>query len=240
MRLLLPEPRSLVDADLLDLYGVDAPRLRAGFVLSVDGGAAQDGSSRPLQTPADAVALRSLRAVSDAVLVGAGTARSEDYGPVRLRAVAADWRRAHGRAPRPPLVVVSRALDLRPTDRCLSAPALVVTCASADQRRRSALAEVAEVVVAGDDEVDLPAALDALAERGLVRVLCEGGPALLTALVRAGRVDELCLTVSPRLLGTAPTLLTQALPEPVDLRLQHLVGGDDGSLLVRYAVERPD
>jgi riboflavin biosynthesis pyrimidine reductase len=136
--------------------------------------------------------------------------------------------------------VVSRSLDLRPTDRCVSAPALVVTCASADQRRRSALAEVAEVVVAGDDDVDLPAALDALAERGLVRVLCEGGPALLTALVRAGRVDELCLTVSPRLLGTAPTLLTEALAEPVDLRLQHLVDGDDGSLLARYAVERSD
>jgi riboflavin biosynthesis pyrimidine reductase len=95
---------------------------------------------------------------------------------------------------------------------------------------------VADVVVAGDDDVDLPAAVTALHERGLRRLLCEGGPTLLTALLRAGVVDELCLTTAPVLLGRAPTLLVEALPAPVDLRLLHLVDGGDGSLLTRWAV----
>ena len=95
--------------------------------------------------------------------------------------------------------------------------------------RRAALEAVADVVVAGDDEVDLPLGMAALHDRGLRRLLCEGGPTLLTALLRAGLVDELCLTTAPVLLGAAPTLLVEALPAPVDLRLVHLVDGGDGS-----------
>ena len=241
MRLLLPEPRALgsddLHDDLHDLYDSgDGPCLRAGFVLSTDGGVAWDGGSRPLQTPADEAVFHALRAVSDAVVVGAGTARAEGYGPVRPRPAGRAWRQAHGLAPQPPLVLVSRALDLDPADRCFTGPALVVTCAATDPGRRAALGEVADVLVCGEDEVDLPAAVAALHDRGLVRLLCEGGPALLTGLLGAGLVDELCLTLTPLLLGTAPTLLTRALPAPVRLDLRHLVDGGDGVLLARYGV----
>ena len=237
MRLLLPQSRPLAWADLLELYGADDDGLlRAGFVLSADGGAAVAGGSRGLQSPADQAVFSALRAVSDAVVVGAGTARSEGYRPVRVRPEGRQWRASHGRADRPVLVLVSRSLELDPADECFTGPSVVVTCAASDTARRAALEQVTDVVVSGDDDVDLPAAVAALRGRGLRRLLCEGGPTLLTGLLAAGLVDELCLTTAPVLLGTAPTLLARALPAPVELRLLHLVDGGDGSLLTRWGV----
>ena len=236
MRLLLPEVRELDDDALLELYGAQHPGLRAGFVLSADGAAAWSGSSRGLQTPADVAVFHALRGVCDALVVGAGTARSEGYGPVRPRPPAAAWRAARALPPRPPLVLVSRSLQLdAPTWRAV--PAVVVTCAAADAGRRAALEQVTDVLVAGERDVDLPAAVAGLAERGLRRLLCEGGPTLLTALLAAGLVDELCLSTTPLLVGRAPTLLASGLDQPVPLRLRHLVDGGDGSLLTRYSVE---
>lgn len=223
MRLLLPEPRPLQPQDLLDLYDPgDGPSVRAGFVVSTDGAVTQDGSSRMLQTPADEAVFHALRAVADAVLVGAGTARTERYGPVRPRPDGRAWRQAHGLPERPPLVLVSRSLDLDPVEG-----AVVVTCAAAEGRDR-----FPDVLVAGDDEVDLADAVRQLAERGLTRLLCEGGPRLLTSLLLQGLVDELCLTHTPRLLGPAPGLLSEPLTRELELR--HLVDGGDGVLLARY------
>ena len=234
MRLLLPEVRALAAEDLLELYDPgDAPSVRAGFVLSTDGGIAHGGTSRTLQTPADQAVFATLRAVADAVLVGAGTARSEDYGPVRPRPAGAAWRARRGLPPQPPLVLVSRSLDLDPSARCFTGPAVVVTCAAAPGRDR-----FPDVVVAGEQEVDLADAVRQLAARGLTRVLCEGGPRLLTAALAAGVVDELCLTSTPVLLGSAPGLLTAPLDSPVALELAHLVDGGDGVLLARYLVRR--
>ena len=238
MRLLLPEARDLGVDDLLDLYDPgEAPLLRAGFVVTTDGGIALDGGSRALQTATDQAVFHALRAVADAVVVGAGTARTEDYGPVRPRPAGQAWRAARGLAPAPPLVLVSRSLDLDPASRAFGGQSrtVVLTCAAAPAAARQALARVADVVVAGDADVDLRVAVSALHERGLSRLLCEGGPRLLTDLLRAGLVDELCLTLTPLLLGAAPGLLTAPLPAPVHLELRHLVDGGE-ALLARYAV----
>lgn len=236
MRLLLPEARPIEVEDLLDLYDcADSSFLRAGFVLATDGGVVADGSSRPLRSCADEAVFHALRAVADAVVVGAGTVRTERYGPVRPRPAGRAWRAAHGRTACPPLVIVSRSLDLDPGSPCFHGPVVVVTCEATDPVRRGRLAEVAEIVVAGVDEVDLPAAVVALHDRGLSRLLCEGGPRLLTGLVQAGLVDELCLTLTPLLLGAAPQLLSTPLAIPVRLQLRSLVDGEDGVLLARYA-----
>ncbi|MCW2681176.1 MAG: hypothetical protein JWM62_2577 [Frankiales bacterium] len=230
MQLLLPEARALDAQDLLHLYDPgEAPGVRAGFVLSTDGAIAQDGSSRPLQSAADEAVFHALRAVSDAVLVGAGTARTEDYGPVRPRPDGQAWRAQRALPEQPPLVLVSRSLDLDPAARCFTGPSVVVTCAAARGGDR-----FPDVLVAGEDEVDLPEAVRQLRERGLTRLLCEGGPQLLTAMLQAGLVDELCLTHTPRLLGPAPGLLT--VPLTRELELQHLVDGGDGVLLARYRI----
>jgi riboflavin biosynthesis pyrimidine reductase len=86
--------------------------------------------------------------------------------------------------------------------------------------------------------VDLAAAVDALTGRGLRRILSEGGPALLGGLVAAGRLDELCLTVSPLLAGAGAGRITGGGHPPVPLRILRLLA-EDGSLFTRYAVGRP-
>lgn len=219
--------------DLLDLYGDEAPDdyVRAGFVTSVDGTTVVDGGSRALSGSADRKVFRTLRAVCDVILVGAGTTKAEDYGRIWLADDGAAWRQARDLPPLPRVAVVSRSLDI--DERVLAGPTpLVVTCAAAEPAR---LAGRAEVVIAGEDEVDLAAALDALAARGLRRVLCEGGPRLLTSIVSAGRLDELCLTTSPMLAGQAGVLIRAAMDNPLRLELLHLLE-QEGALLARYAV----
>ena len=218
------------EPDLLALYGAAASYVRGGFVLSTDGAAVVDGGSRALSGPADRLVFRTLRAVCDVIVVGAATARAEDYGTLRLTADGAAWRAAQDLPALPRVAVVSRSLDL--DERLLAGPRpIVITCASADT---SVIQGRADVIVAGDDEVDIGAGLDALATLGLHRLLCEGGPTLLSSIVAAGRLDELCLTSTPLLVGAAPGLLPAPLPSPVRLELQHLLE-DDGVLLSRYA-----
>lgn len=203
--------------------------MRADFVTSADGAAVLAGSSRPLSTPVDRAVFRVLRALSDVVLVGAGTARAEAYGPVPLSRALRDRRRERGLPETPALAVVSRSLDL---PRALVEAAVVVTCADAPHEG------LPDAVVAGRDRVDLREALDRLADRGLAHVLCEGGPALLGDLVAAGLLDELCLTVSPALVGAAPGLLPAPLPAPVPLGLVHALAVE-GTLLTRWRLDQP-
>lgn len=228
MRQLLPPPGREVE-DLWPLYALPpAEHVRAGFVASVDGVVAVDGRSGPLSCPTDRAALRTLRAAADVVLVGAGTARQEDYGPVLLPADLRRRRADEGRPERPALAVVTRTFHLDPASRLLADPAqrvLVITSAPPP----AGLAGHVEVVPAegGADVVR------ALHGRGLPRVLCEGGPQLLTALLADDVVDELCLTTSPALAGTGPQLLTASLSRP--LRLLSLVE-DAGTLLARWSL----
>ena len=230
MRQLLPPDTG--PPDLPALYGRDDPHVRGGFVLSVDGAAVVDGGSRALSSAADRAVFRTLRAVCDVVLVGAATTRGEDYARLRLTAEGAAWRTERDLPPLPRVAVVSRSLDLDAA--LLASGPIVVTCAAADT---ASLPPDVEVIGAGDDEVDVAAALDLLAQRGLLRVLCEGGPTLLADLVCAGRLDELCVTLSPLLVGAAPGLLARTLGAPVDLRLVSLLE-DDSVLLARYTVGR--
>ena len=78
---------------------------------------------------------------------------------------------------------------------------IVVTRTQAPADRLARLRARADVVVAGDDTVDLSAARSELEARGLRRILSEGGPNLLTSLLAASAADELCLTVAPLLAG---------------------------------------
>lgn len=245
LRRLLPvagdTPDLLEPPDLLDLYGDLPGYLRAGLVTSLDGAVAVGGRSAPLSGPADRAVFRALRAVCDVVLVGAGTARAEDYAGVRVRPDAARWRAERGLPPAPPVAVVSRTLRLDPVSRLFAAAVrpLVLTCEASPRDRRAVLAGVADVLVVGGDDVDLVLARQTLAARGLTRVLCEGGPQLVLAALRAGVLDELCTTTAPQLVGGGPALLPAPLPVPQPLRLVHLLAGGDGSLLARWALAGP-
>jgi riboflavin biosynthesis pyrimidine reductase len=236
VELLLPDARTVDgDDDLLDLYDAPGPHVRAGMLMSLDGGVAHGGTSRPLQRPGDGLVFAALRAVSDTVMVGAGTARIEGYGPVRLSDLDREWRQRHGRLPDVPLVVVSRSLDIPIDAAWLSGQAVVVTCAAAPSDRRAALQERVDVVVAGHSQVDLPQALAQLSDRGLVRVLCEGGPSLLGDLVRQELVSEFYATVAPVLVGESQGMVDKALAAPIDLELTHLLR-EGSTLLGRWRV----
>jgi riboflavin biosynthesis pyrimidine reductase len=98
------------------------------------------------------------------------------------------------------------------------------------------LNQLGEVVVAGDESPEPAAALEALAQLGLTRVLCEGGPYLLSSLIDADLVDDMCLTVTPFLAGSQPTTMQPASDriEPTRLGLRHVLQYD-GLLYLRYS-----
>ena len=93
----------------------------------------------------------------------------------------------------------------------------------------------APVIVAGQHEVDFVVALDALAAQGYQRVLCEGGPHVMQALAASGRLDELCLTITPQLVAGDRLRIAEgpALTPPLSMRLRHLLE-HDGELFARY------
>ena len=206
-----PEPG---EPRLGELLAHPAPRdgrrvhVRANMVASVDGGAwGADHRSGSINDVADLRVFEVLRALADAVLVGAGTIRAERYGPVERPARLAALTAAAGRSPGIVTAVVSRTGVLPPSLLDEAAQTmLLTTCQGAAAHRGSALDRAGRLVVVddGDGGVVLHAALDALAERGLTRVLTEGGPHLLATLLDEGLVDELMLTTSPRLVGPAP------------------------------------
>ena len=238
MRRLLPEASDLDEAGLVAAYRLLPGRsLRVNFVTSLDGAITVGGRSGGLGSPGDKRIFDLLRALADAVLVGHGTASTEGYGPIVADSPVGRLRAELGRSPTAPIVVVSRRAALALDGRLAGATTICVTCEAADADRRAALAATGvTVLVCGDDEVDLPLALDRLAERGFEQVLCEGGPQLLRAALRAGVVDELALSLAPALVGTGQSrLIEQPLFDVVPLRLRQVLE-EEGMLFTRYAV----
>jgi riboflavin biosynthesis pyrimidine reductase len=138
-------------------------------------------------------------------------------------------------------VVTSRiGLDLESNffTEATARPVILTTDAAPVALRRQA-AQVADVAVCGETEVDIGTVLDALAERGLTHVLCEGGPHLLGQLVTAGRLDELCLSLAPVIAGPdrLRIIAGSQWDEPERLELAHVLTSD-GTLFLRYVVGR--
>ncbi|MEJ7770401.1 MAG: pyrimidine reductase family protein [Geodermatophilaceae bacterium] len=244
MRRLFPPAEGALDDESLEraYAGEPADFVRINFVSSADGAATLDGHAGGLGSSVDQQVLRLLRDRADAILVGAGTARAESYRPLRDIPARSAARSLQGMAPVPALVVVSRRLLLEPSDPIIAdavAPTVIVTCASSDPERRAALAAATPVLVAGEDTVDLAVARIGLAERGLRRLVCEGGPTLFATALSAGIVDELCLTVSPMLAGPGAVRIVDGHlgSDPVRMRLQHVLE-DAGYLFLRYALDK--
>ena len=140
------------------------------MVATVDGRTSVGGRVGELSAGADAALFRDLRSVADVVLVGAQTVRAEGYGPARLPPSRQVDRAAAGRTDDPPIAVVSRSLDLdldAPLFREAAVPTIVVTCLAAPAERLAAVEGVAEVIVAGAADVDVPAALDRARRSGV-------------------------------------------------------------------------
>jgi riboflavin biosynthesis pyrimidine reductase len=224
MRQLLPSYLDPVDP--MTVYGdppvADGrPGIRFNMIASVDGATAVDGVAGGLANKADQDLFHLLRSLADVVLVAAGTVRAEGYGPSRV-----------------PIAVVTRSCNLDWESRFFTAQnarPVVVTVDAAPAEARARAAEVADVIVAGERDVDLPVAVEALGERGWQKVLCEGGPTLNGQLAAAGLLDELCLTLSPRMVGGRAKRLLDGplLPGPPTLTLASACE-QDGFLFLRF------
>ncbi len=210
-----------LDAGVLDgLYAVPArPWFRANMVSTLDGIAAgPDGRSGSINNEVDRQVFQLLRRLADVIVVGAGTARTERYRPSDK-----------------PIVVVSRAGLVPETLRGAARGGVLLATHAGAPALAAARAELGDdnVLVLGEDAVDLAAMKAALVERGLTSILTEGGPSLLRDALAAGAIDELCLTWVPRLLGGEAQPMLGGSPLDVPLRLAMLLE-QDGTLLGRW------
>ena len=142
--------------ELASCYADPPDGVRANMIFSADGAAAFGGRAGPLSCPTDQQLLKILRGFADVVLVGAGTARAENYGPVRLTDAQRDQRHREGRTAPPPIAVISRSGEL--PARLLGdpdQPPILLTCARSAQRRRLNDDPRRRVLVAGEDAVDV-------------------------------------------------------------------------------------
>jgi riboflavin biosynthesis pyrimidine reductase len=241
MRALLPGPAD--DVDLVAAYMPPTGRrfVRCNMISSVDGAIAVRGRSGMLGGPADRRVFAVLRSLADVILVGAATARAEMYGPASLSEPLREARELRGQAPVPPIAVVTRSAQLdwsSPFFVSAEVRPILLTTTDADRGALDRARSVADVVQAGDDHVDLGQALDALEQRGYANVLAEGGPGINAQLVREQLLDELCLTVAPRLVaGMGPRVLAgDELPFPLPLRRLHVLE-EDGFFFSRFAID---
>lgn len=235
MRRVLPAAGGELDVDasdarqtLLDWYQPGSAELvRLNLVATLDGRAAgADGTSESLTSRTDRMILGVIRQFADVVLVGAESVRREGY--VRPR--------------RTPLAIVSASGDLtghrmdENPDR--TTPVLVLTTEAGAARAATSMPGAALHVLPGDPDGRITPArlIGGLRDRGYRGIVAEGGPALAAQLMAAGLIDELCLTVMPRLGGPALPLLGGAALPVTALTAMQLLIDDAGAAYGRWSV----
>ena len=222
----------------------ERPYLMLNMVSTADGRVSIDGRSGPIGNRADRELFRGLRTAVDAVMAGAGTVRAERYGRIVPDERRRRRRRSRGLSEEPLACIVSGRLSLSPEIPLLANPAArvaIVTPSAASLPETGAHVEY--VRAQRDGRLDLPAALAELHGRFAVRtLLCEGGPHLNLELLAAGLVDELFLSLSPKLAGgedaagEALRILAGAeLKHPVELELLGALESDS-QVFLRYGV----
>jgi riboflavin-specific deaminase-like protein len=258
MRQLLPDPNA-TDVSVDVVYGdlaaqrartVTKPYLILNMVESLDGAITLDGLSGGLSSEADKAVFSYLRSLADVVLVGASTAREEGYNPPKLPPHRIAERIARGQQPLPQIALVSASMKLDWASKLFSVdpqrdpqpPRPLVICpADTDPQLLAEARAVAQVVTAGQGRVDLAAALAQLHEAGVRLVLCEGGPAINGQLLEAGLVDELCLTLSPALVGGRGRRISGSDEPHKALPMELLSAAEAGGmLLLRYRIGRQE
>jgi riboflavin-specific deaminase-like protein len=246
LRRLHPEPGDLTPEEatsglrLGDLAPPDRPYLVLNMVSTLDGRIAIGGRSGPIGDEADRELFHGLRTQADAVMVGAGTVRAERYGRIVRRPELRERRVAEGLAPDPLAVIVSARLWLPLDLPLLQDPdSTVVVLTASDAELPPTPAGVHYLRGPKGMELELRPLVERLrSEYGVRSILCEGGPSLNESLVQERLVDELFLSLAPKLAGGSPlTILTgDPLPEPITAELVWLLE-HDGHLFGRYRLQ---
>jgi riboflavin-specific deaminase-like protein len=244
---LLPELAELTPFEAIrgmrlgDLAPPDRPYLALNMVATLDGRITIDGRSGPIGDEADRELFHCLRTQADAVMVGGGTIRTERYGRMVRKPERREQRVAEGLAPDPLAVIVSARLRVPVDLPLLQDPdsTVAIMTASEEELPEATPARVEYLRGPPGVELELRPLLERLrAEHGVRSILCEGGPSLNESLVREGLVDELFLSIAPKLAGGPPlTVLTgDPLDEPLTAELVWLLE-HDGHLFGRYRLQ---
>lgn len=244
-RQLFPEPVELeLDAivsslDLLAGASPERPYTIANFVSSVDGRAAFQGHSGALGDEGDRALFHGLRERVDAVLAGTSTVRTERYGQLVRDPERRRRRIAAGLDAEPLACLVTRSGDIPSDVPLFAAPEARIVVFTPGPVELSGCAARVEVVELDPGELTLTTAMRRLRSEYRVRaLLCEGGPTIFGALLQESLVDELFLTLSPKLVGGGPSPTITGGPELVELSPLGLRWAleREGSLYLRYAL----
>jgi len=239
---LYPRPGKTTPADLISRLDLGSrapagrPYLVLNMVASLDGKAAVGGRTRELGGEADRQLFHHLRTQANALMVGAGTVRAERYGRAVKSEELRSKREEEGLDPDPLVVIVSGRLDLPADLPLLQDPDSRVVIATAAERELTGTRARIEYLRTGDDLLLLLARLHE--GHGVRSVLCEGGPTLNSHLLAAGAVDELFLSLSPKLVGGLDGLTIVAgrpLLDPATAELVWLLEGE-GDLFSRWRI----
>ena len=165
-----------------------------------------------LGTKHDRRLMDELRADAKAVIVGSGTVRHDGF-PIHMRYPDLEARRvARGWPPHPINVTMSRTLDLpsnRPFFQHANTEKIVFTTNAAPDARVKRFSRFAEVLVLPKRTLSPTTVLENLRQRGVDRVLLEGGGEVHFAFAKEGAIDDVYITLTPRLIGgaAAPTIM---------------------------------
>jgi riboflavin biosynthesis pyrimidine reductase len=243
-RQLLPEPATVTIGELLSsLDSLPAPELRpyvlVNFIASVDGRATFQGRSGQFGGEADRQLFRGLREHVDAVIAGTQTLRIERYGRMLREPERRRRRLERGLSPEPLTCIVTRT-GMLPLDIPLFAePDARLVIFAAQELDLGSTAAQAELVHLPGESMTLTTVLERLrADFGVASLLCEGGPSLFGSLLHEMLVDELFLTLAPKLSGGGPAMPISIGPELPMLRdlSPRWVLENDAYLFLRYAL----
>jgi len=240
-----PDPAELDPAEVIsglrwgEQAAAERPYLALNMVATADGKAAVEGRTRAISSETDRQIFHNLRTQADAVMAGAGTIRTERYGPVVKTDELRAKREREGVFPNPLAVIVSGRLHIPVDVPLLQDPESRVVILTQSEDELTGHKANVEYLRSESGPFDLRPLMERLrSEYGVRSVLCEGGPTLNASLLPYGLVDELFLTIAPTIAGgeNALTIVTGApLPELMQLKL--LWAMKDGSeLYLRYAV----
>ena len=222
--------------------GGKRPYVLLNMISTADGRATIEGRSGPLGNRADRELFHGLRRSVDAVMAGAGTIRAERYGRMIRADASRRWRREQGLSSEPLAVIVSARLALPPGLPLLAcADARVVILTPSEATLPAQAATVEYVRASRDGSLDLAGALEVLRARfGVRTLLCEGGPHLNSHLLLAGVVDEMLLSLAPKLAGEETEVALRIVAgahfaEPLELELLEALESES-QLFLRYRV----
>ena len=214
----------------------DGPWTRAMMLTTLNGAiAGADGLSGSISSETDRLIFAQVRRMADAILVGAGTIRAERYNPMLAYPEFQEARAAAGQQPAPVVAIVSHSLDLPWQDGLFheSAQQPIVLTGVHDPNSPALQLARAHADVIEISGIDAAAMIGALRDRGLDRILCEGGPSLLTRLIEADLIDEYDVSVAPILTGRGYGIVDGPPAAARRLRLAQAIAAD-GFIFAKY------